>query len=210
MELHGDALYRMLLDAIPIPIFVVDDDVRVADLNEVAVKLCATEKAGLLQQRGGDILHCLHSKDVPEGCGRGPACRQCVIRNSVAKCLQGQTVSRARMKMEFLPMPEQKRAELLITASPLPGMPNLALLIVEDITEATTLRDIIPICLKCKKIRSDQQYWQNVDRYFHEHIGVDFSHGICPECSRDFYPELRSKPSREPANAAKAGSQKHN
>jgi PAS domain-containing protein len=193
MELQQNALYRMLLDAIPIPVFVMDDDVRIMDLNEVALKLCATEKAALLQQRGGDALHCLHSKDVQEGCGRAPACRQCVIRNSVTKCLQGQTVSRARMKMEFLPAPEQKRAELLITASPLPGAEKRALLIVEDITETSTLRDIIPICMKCKKIRSDEQYWQNVDRYFHEHIGVDFSHGICPACSGEFYPELRSK-----------------
>lgn len=193
MEAHCDALYRMLFDATPIPVFVVDGDVRIMDLNEVALKFCGTERAVILRQRGGDALHCLHSQDVPEGCGRGPACRKCVIRNSVAKCLQGNAVSRARMKLEFLPMPEQKQAELLITASPLPGDEKQALLMVEDITEMTALREIVPICMKCKKIRNDQQYWQNVDRYFHDHMGVDFSHGICPACSDDFYPELRPK-----------------
>jgi hypothetical protein len=204
MEL-GNGLYRMLLDALPIPVFVVDEDVRVHDLNGVALQLCGEKKPALLRRRGGEILHCLHSKDVPEGCGRGPSCRQCVIRNSVTTCFDGQTVSRIRMKMDFLSGPQQKPAELLITTSLLSDKEKLALLIVEDITEMTTLRDIIPICMKCKKIRSDAEYWQKLERYFHDYIGVEFSHGICPACSADWYPELRpGRAQQQPDNQAKS------
>jgi hypothetical protein len=96
------------------------------------------------------------------------------------------------MKMDFLPGAGRKTMELLITASPIAGSDErLALLIIEDITEISTLKSIIPMCMKCRKIRNDEQYWQSVEQYFHEHIGVDFSHGICPECVDAFYPEFR-------------------
>jgi hypothetical protein len=194
MNLDDKTLYRAILNAIPTPVFVVDDDVRIADLNDVASTLSGQEKGAVLKRRGGEVLHCLHSTDVPEGCGRAPFCQQCVIRNSVKGCLQGRTISRTRMKMDFVPASGRKTMELLITASPIPGSEaRLALLIVEDITEISTLKDIIPICLKCRKIRNDEQYWQSVEQYFHEHIGVDFSHGICPTCAKNFYPELRGK-----------------
>jgi hypothetical protein len=100
------------------------------------------------------------------------------------------------MKMDFLPGSGRKTMELLITASPIASSDErLALLIIEDITEISTLKSIIPMCMKCRKIRNDEQYWQSVEQYFHEHIGVDFSHGICPECVDEFYPEFRRRTS---------------
>jgi sigma-B regulation protein RsbU (phosphoserine phosphatase) len=44
------------------------------------------------------------------------------------------------------------------------------------------LQGLLPICSYCKKIRDDQNYWQQVDSYITSHAGVQFSHGICPEC----------------------------
>ena len=110
-----------------------------------------------------------------------------MIRSSVAACLKGRQVSRERMGMEFVEGPQSKPMELLITASPMPdsGEP-LALLIIEDVTELLSLRALIPICMKCKKIRDDEQYWHEVEDYFHDQIGVDFSHGLCPDCVKKF------------------------
>ena len=192
MNLDENIVYQSLLNAIPSPVFVVDDDVRIVDLNQAACILSGQEKRAVLRRRGGEVLHCLHSTEVPGGCGRAPFCADCVIRNSVSLCLQGQTVSRARIKMDFLPATGRKPMELLITANPIPHSDErLALLILEDITEISTLKEIIPICMKCRKIRTDAQYWQTVEQYFHEHIGVDFSHGICPTCVNEFYPHFR-------------------
>jgi hypothetical protein len=129
---------------------------------------------------------------VPEGCGRAPFCQNCVIRNSVTKCLEGQTITRRRTKVELLLGGARKKIELLITASPMPiSSEPMALLIIEDINEITTLRDILPICSKCKKIRDDQQYWRSVESYFNEYIGVDFPHGVCHTCLQELYPDLR-------------------
>lgn len=44
------------------------------------------------------------------------------------------------------------------------------------------LQGLLPICLYCKKIRDDRNYWQQVDKYVAEHSEARFSHGICPEC----------------------------
>jgi len=51
------------------------------------------------------------------------------------------------------------------------------------------LQDLIPICMYCKKIRNDRDYWQSIENYFHEHTGSDFSHGICPDCLERFQSE---------------------
>ena len=44
------------------------------------------------------------------------------------------------------------------------------------------LEGIIPICMYCKKIRDDQESWQQLEGYISEHSEALFSHGICPEC----------------------------
>jgi PAS domain-containing protein len=196
MSFGENTYYRTILDAIPIPVFVVDGDVRIRDLNEVAISFCGQGKDAIYRQRGGEVLHCMHSLDVPEGCGRAPICGNCVIRGSVTACLQGQKVSRKRMRMEFVEGLSRKPLELLITASPMPdGGEPLALLMIEDITELLSLRALVPICMKCKKIRDDEQYWHEVEAYFHDWIGVDFSHGICPACVKQFYPQYTKKAS---------------
>ena len=44
------------------------------------------------------------------------------------------------------------------------------------------LSGLLPICSYCKRIRNDQNYWEQVDRYVAQHSEAQFSHGICPEC----------------------------
>lgn len=44
------------------------------------------------------------------------------------------------------------------------------------------LQGLLPICSYCKKVRDDQNYWQQVDSYISKHADVEFSHGICPAC----------------------------
>jgi DNA-binding response OmpR family regulator len=44
------------------------------------------------------------------------------------------------------------------------------------------LRGLLPMCSYCKKIRVDNQYWQQLEGYLSDHSDAEFSHGICPEC----------------------------
>ena len=184
-------LYPAILNAIPLPIFLVDEDIQIHELNLAAARLFGLEREMVLQQRGGNVLHCLHSTEVPEGCGKGTHCSDCVIRNSVMSCLAGHNIQRRRMKFTESNGEKKRDLELLVTVAPLPGSYDRALLILEDITELTLLKNIIPICMHCKKVRDDHQYWQQVEGYFHSFIGVEFSHGVCPECLKEYYPDMR-------------------
>ena len=53
-----------------------------------------------------------------------------------------------------------------------------------------TLSGLLPTCAKCKKIRDDRGYWNNLERYIEQHLDVLFSHGLCPDCLQDFYTEM--------------------
>ena len=69
------------------------------------------------------------------------------------------------------------------------------------LTNVKLLQGLLPICCYCKRIRDDQNYWQQVDTYVADHSEAVFTHGICPECrDRVVKPELeRLKVEAQPA-----------
>ena len=44
------------------------------------------------------------------------------------------------------------------------------------------LRGLLPICSYCKRVRGDENYWQQVETYIRRFTTAQFSHGICPQC----------------------------
>ena len=52
------------------------------------------------------------------------------------------------------------------------------------------LRGLLPICSYCKRIRSDSNYWEQVESYISDHTEAQFSHGICPCCYEKVMAEL--------------------
>lgn len=63
----------------------------------------------------------------------------------------------------------------------------------DALAQVKQLKGIVPICMHCKKIRNDENYWQQVEEYIYEHSEADFSHSICPECLEQHYPEYAKK-----------------
>jgi tetratricopeptide (TPR) repeat protein len=55
------------------------------------------------------------------------------------------------------------------------------------------LEDLIPICANCKKIRTDEGYYDHVENYISSHSDAEFSHGLCPDCLEKLYPEYYHK-----------------
>jgi DNA-binding NarL/FixJ family response regulator len=60
----------------------------------------------------------------------------------------------------------------------------------EALDKVKLLSGLLPICSHCKKIRDDEGYWQQVEVYIRNHSEAEFSHGICPDCMRSFYPDF--------------------
>ena len=60
----------------------------------------------------------------------------------------------------------------------------------EALDKVKVLSGLLPICSYCKKIRDDKGYWEKVEDYIRSHADVEFTHSICPECVKKYFPEL--------------------
>jgi DNA-binding response OmpR family regulator len=63
----------------------------------------------------------------------------------------------------------------------------------DALSKVKQLSGLLPICSYCKRIRGDDQYWQQVDGYITEHTDAKFSHGICPACLAVLHAELDAR-----------------
>jgi predicted enzyme related to lactoylglutathione lyase len=52
-----------------------------------------------------------------------------------------------------------------------------------------TLTGLLPICAGCKDIRDDKGYWREVEEYMSDHSLATFTHGLCPECMKEYFPD---------------------
>jgi hypothetical protein len=176
-------ILRAVFDALPSLVLVVDRDVRIQEYNAAVSDLLKADRKTVFKRRAGEVLHCIHSSEVPEGCGRSPSCKDCIIRNSVTEAFHGSRIVRRRTKIELIQDVDKAEIYALITASPFSFQDKpLVLLVIEDISEIAELYRMIPICSVCGKVRDDKESWMRIEAYFKNNWDVDFSHGLCPDC----------------------------
>lgn len=60
----------------------------------------------------------------------------------------------------------------------------------EALAKVKLLSGFLPICASCKKIRDDKGYWNQIESYIQVNSEAEFSHGICQECAKKYYPDL--------------------
>ena len=71
---------------------------------------------------------------------------------------------------------------------------NMILQLQKALLEVKKLSGLLPICSSCKKIRNDEGYWEQLEVYIMDHSEAEFTHGICPDCTKKLYPNcLRRK-----------------
>lgn len=58
-----------------------------------------------------------------------------------------------------------------------------------SIARIKRLEGLLPICMHCKSIRIDDDSWQRLEEYILEHSNASFTHGICPTCIAEHYPD---------------------
>lgn len=63
----------------------------------------------------------------------------------------------------------------------------------DTLARVKKLSGLLPMCAACRKIRDERDVWQNLESYIRTHTEADFSHGICPDCRRQLYPETIRK-----------------
>ncbi|WP_170302077.1 sensor domain-containing diguanylate cyclase [Desulfosarcina widdelii] len=131
-EKQSGEFFASVFNAMPSMVFVVDNDVRIIEHNAAAAPLFEAESSTILGFRAGDVLHCLHSRDVSEGCGRAPSCSKCVIRNAVAEAFRGNRVVRSPHRLQLLRDGNLKEIHALVSTFPFQFRGNeYAILIVD-------------------------------------------------------------------------------
>jgi phosphoserine phosphatase RsbU/P len=68
------------------------------------------------------------------------------------------------------------------------------------LSEVKQLSGLLPICSYCKRVRSDDNYWHQVDAYIAHHTDAEFSHGICPPCFETISKELDEYGKHDPSH----------
>jgi DNA-binding NarL/FixJ family response regulator len=68
----------------------------------------------------------------------------------------------------------------------------------EALANVKTLTGLLPICAGCKKIRDDNGYWNQVDSYVSRHSEATFTHSLCPDCSKKYFPDVDQSQTRSP------------
>lgn len=59
----------------------------------------------------------------------------------------------------------------------------------EALAHIKMLRGLLPICAWCRRVRDDAGYWTQMETYVREHSQAEFSHGLCPDCLTEHFPE---------------------
>ncbi len=63
----------------------------------------------------------------------------------------------------------------------------------EALSRVKRLEGFISICSYCKKVRTEQQSWEQLETYISENSDAMFSHGACPECARAQMEEYKAQ-----------------
>ncbi|MCP4633528.1 MAG: PAS domain S-box protein [candidate division Zixibacteria bacterium] len=114
----------------------VDKDLKVHKINRSGLKYTGHSKEEMLGKRGGEALGCLHHLDDPNGCGFGPNCDKCPVRNTIAKTFKtGLNHHNISATLPFKIDGIEKNLHVLISTNVIDsGNDDLILVAIENIT----------------------------------------------------------------------------
>ena len=84
-------------------------------------------------------------------------------------------------------------ANALIRIAVLSSLAFLVAKVARQSRELRVLRGLLPICMWCKRIRNEVGGWERLETYITVHSEAEFTHGLCPECTREHYGDLFDK-----------------
>ena len=98
----------------------------------------------------------------------------CVIDRQPRQLSAEQTVALERLSRHVIKLMELQRSNRRLS---------------DCLERVALLADMVPICSHCHAVRTAGDHWQRLERYFQDVVGAKFSHGICPACVAQHYPE---------------------
>ena len=192
--------YLEAIDSMGVGIFIVDSDYQIRHMNKTMIKWFG-------DNTGSNCYQSITGLDSP--------CTYCKLKSAIEQnkiihytpkipdgrsfdiiCYPIQNTDGSISKMEVIQdITERRQAE--------GEREKLIKELQEALEDVKTLSGLLPICAKCKKIRDDKGYWNNLEKYIQTHSNAEFSHGMCPECSEelygdeDWYIDIKNKKEKE-------------
>jgi PAS domain S-box-containing protein len=168
-----------IFNSVSIPVLMIDRDYVVIEANMAAMTHLELSPGDVI---GQPCFKATHSREKP--CWLTKEI-DCPVKEAF------ETGKRAHAIHQHLIQGKVVVEELI--ATPLDEGTGVVSYVVEefrDVTELLELREgFLPICSSCKKIRDKSGGWHQIEAYFRDHTGADFSHTFCPECFSSFCEE---------------------
>jgi PAS domain S-box-containing protein len=196
----SQSFQQQLLDRIPVPIFYKDEKYVYTGCNKSFEEFLGMNSQEIIGKSVYDIApaklaEVYHKKDSELINNPGvqiyefevksktnDSNRQVIFHKATFEKPDGQV---AGLIGAILDITERKNAET--------EKEKLIIQLQEALDKVKLLSGLLPICASCKKIKDDQGYWKQIEIYIRDHSEAEFSHGICPECARELYPEFVQK-----------------
>lgn len=186
--------YEALLNAIPMPVFIVDENLVINNINNAAEDIFNLKKARVMHDRWGSALKCVNSSDNANGCGNSAECEDCIIRHSIAECFNGFPIIQRKTSIKLNTVGFELGSELLITVNQIINSKHvLALFMIEDMNKLSLVNMTVSICMHCKKVHEGDNHWSALDEYFFQNLHIKISHCICELCLGRYYPNIAIK-----------------
>jgi hypothetical protein len=156
----------------------------------------ADEDVGALGGGFGDAVRCINAVLAPEGCGRSTACASCLFFQSAREAADGGMVHQRETRIRIQRGRTVLEKVFLVSAAPFQagGVETdiRALVVLQDVTDLHRLRGLLSICSACKRIQGDEKAWEELECFIESHSHAMFSHGLCPDCVSELYPQYRA------------------
>ena len=165
-----------IFNSLSIPVLLIDRDYVVIEANHAATTHLELLPGDVVGQSCFKVSHasdkpCWHTKDV-----------NCPVKQAFETGNQAHAIHQHHIHGKVI-------VEELI-ATPLDEGTGEVNYVVEEFRDVTALLELkegfLPICSSCKKIRDKSGGWHQIEAYFRDHTGADFSHTFCPECFSRF------------------------
>ncbi|MBU0608020.1 MAG: hypothetical protein KKI08_09025, partial [Armatimonadetes bacterium] len=151
--------------ALPYPLMVLDEEMRVCGQNDAARGLLTEAGRKELGQKCGEVLSCLHALRADDCCGTTEHCPECDVRNGVAQAQRERTTVQACVSVQRGPEPDQL-VHMLVTAVGYEGAEGRrAVVMLQDIPELAVSAGLIPVCAACHKMRDEAGEWHDLGAF---------------------------------------------
>ena len=189
--MNTEAYLQKVIDAIPAPVLVVNEDLTIIASNPAGTALSSDAPGVVCGKCCCEIQQCIHVNAVEGELLQSRACKTCKLKVSVGHSINGQRVIREKHRMTCSNTSSVFQTTKFLTTTPFKHQAKrVVLLVIEEMLPLNVSEEKLAVCANCKKIRNDNELWEGADQFLRKYLNLMVSHGLCPECAQTLYSKL--------------------